>query len=168
MTHIFVSKLIIIVSNNGLSPCQRQAIIWTHTEILFIRSQETNFNEMLSEIDIFSFKKVHVKMSSAKWRQFSVLISSFPSKILLCCVKSYMPYVLPCSPKYQQAAIEIYLLREIEIHGCFYMHHFMGLCTLKSFKNVRFHYIDDVTQFFYLHMFFSAKASSSSFIIFVD
>ena len=36
VTHICVSKLIIIGSDNGLSPGRRQAIIWTNAEILSI------------------------------------------------------------------------------------------------------------------------------------
>ena len=36
MTHIFIGKLTIIGSNNGLSPGRRQAIIWTNAGILLI------------------------------------------------------------------------------------------------------------------------------------
>ena len=60
----------IIVPDNGLSPDRRQAIIWTNTGMLLIRTLETNFSEILSEIHIFSFKKMHLEMSSAKWRPF--------------------------------------------------------------------------------------------------
>ena len=70
MTHICVSKLTIIGSDNGLSPGRRQAIIWTNDGILLIRTLGTNFNEILSEIRSFSFKKMHLRMSSAKWRLF--------------------------------------------------------------------------------------------------
>ena len=35
---------------------------------LLIRTLGTNFNEILSEIHIFSFKKMFLKMSSGKWR----------------------------------------------------------------------------------------------------
>ena len=38
VTHIGVSKLTIIGSDNGLSPDRRQAIIWTNAGILLIRS----------------------------------------------------------------------------------------------------------------------------------
>ena len=70
MTHICVSKLTIIGSDNGLSPEQRQAIIWTNVWILLIRLLGTNFNEILIGIQTFSFKKMHLKMASAKWRPF--------------------------------------------------------------------------------------------------
>ena len=59
-----------IGSDNGLSPGRRQAIIWTNAGILLIWTLGTNFNEILSEIHIFPFKKLHLKMSSAKWLPF--------------------------------------------------------------------------------------------------
>ena len=54
VTHICVTKLTIIGSDNGLSPGRRQAIIWTNAGILLIRPLGTNFNEMLIEILAFS------------------------------------------------------------------------------------------------------------------
>ena len=72
MTHICVGKLTIIGSNNGLSPERRQAIVWTNAEILLIRTLGTNFSEILGEIHSFSFNKMHLKMSSAKGRLFSL------------------------------------------------------------------------------------------------
>ena len=68
--HICVSKLTIIGSDDGLSPERRQAIIWTSAGLLLIGPLGTNFSEILSEIHIFSFKKMHLKTSSAKWRPF--------------------------------------------------------------------------------------------------
>ena len=59
----------IIDSDNGLSPGRRQVIIWTNVGILLIKILGTNFSEILSEIHIFSFKEMHLKMS-AKWWQF--------------------------------------------------------------------------------------------------
>ena len=38
--------------------------------ILLIRILAANFSEILSEIHIFSFNKIHLKISPAKWRQF--------------------------------------------------------------------------------------------------
>ena len=70
MTHISVDNLTIIGSDNGLSPGRRQAIIWTNAGILLIRTLGTNSSEILSEIRTFSFRKIHFKMSSAKWRPF--------------------------------------------------------------------------------------------------
>ena len=70
VTHICDSKLTSVGSDNGLSPGRRQAIIWTNAGILLIGPLGTNFNENLFEIHIFSFKKMHLKMSSGKWRPF--------------------------------------------------------------------------------------------------
>ena len=75
VTHICVSKLTIIGSDNGLSPGRRQAIIWTNAGILLIRTLGTNFSEILSKIHAFSFKKMHLKMSSAKWRPFCLSLN---------------------------------------------------------------------------------------------
>ena len=70
VTHICVSKLTIIGSDNGLSPGQGQAIIWTNAEILLIGPLGTNFNETSIEIRTFSFKKIDLKLLSGKWRLF--------------------------------------------------------------------------------------------------
>ena len=70
MTHICVSKLTIIGSGNGLSPDRRQAIIWTNAGLLLIGPVGTNFSEILIEILTFSFKKMRLKVSSAKRRPF--------------------------------------------------------------------------------------------------
>ena len=66
VTDICVSKLSIIGSDNGLSPGRCQANIWTNVGILLIQTLGTNFSEILSKIQAFSFKE----MSSAKWRPF--------------------------------------------------------------------------------------------------
>ena len=53
-----------------MSPGRRQAIIWTNARILLIGPLGTNFSQILIEIYTFSFKKMHLKMSSGKWRPF--------------------------------------------------------------------------------------------------
>ena len=87
VTHICVGKLTSIGSDNGLSPGRRQAIIWTNAGILLIRPLETNFIEILIRNQTFSFKKMHLKMSSAKWRLFylglNVLNESSPTRVNL-------------------------------------------------------------------------------------
>ena len=70
VTHICVSEQTIIGSYNGLSTGRRQAIIWTSAGILLIGPLVTNFSEILIEIHNFLFKKMHLKMSSGKWRPF--------------------------------------------------------------------------------------------------
>ena len=64
------SKLNIIASDNGLSSGRRQAIIWNTPGILLIWPIGTYFIEMLIEIHTFSFKKIHMKISSVKSRPF--------------------------------------------------------------------------------------------------
>ena len=70
MTHICVVKQTTIGSDNGLSPGRRQVIILTNAGILLIGSLGTNLSQILIGIQAFSFKKMHLKMSSAKWRPF--------------------------------------------------------------------------------------------------
>ena len=70
VTHICVSNLTIIGSDNGLSPGRRQATIWTNAGILFIGPLGTNFSEIVIEILTFSFKKMLWKVSSGIWRPF--------------------------------------------------------------------------------------------------
>ena len=66
--HICIRKLTTIGSDNSLSPDWRQAITWTNAKILLIWTLATNYSEILSKICTFSFKKMHLKMSSAKWQ----------------------------------------------------------------------------------------------------
>ena len=82
VTHICISKLTIIGSDNGLLPGRRQAIIWTNVGILLNGTLGIYFSEILSEIHTFSFKKMHLKMSSAKRHPFclglNVLMECLP------------------------------------------------------------------------------------------
>ena len=57
MTHICVSKLSVVGSDNGLAPGRRQAIIRTNAGILLIGPLGTKFNEILIEIHTFSLRK---------------------------------------------------------------------------------------------------------------
>ena len=61
VTHIFISKLTGIASDNGLLPGWHQSIIWTNAGILLIGPLGTNFSEILIIIHTFSFKKMHQK-----------------------------------------------------------------------------------------------------------
>ena len=70
VTHICVSRITNIGLDNGLSPGRRQAIIWTNVGILLIQTLGTNSSEILREIHTFSFKKMHLKIASMKWRPF--------------------------------------------------------------------------------------------------
>ena len=78
VTHICVTKLTIIGSDNGLVP--------TSAGILLIRTLETNFSEILGKIHSFSFKKMHLKMSSANGHLFSLGLNE-----LKCYVRNTQP-----------------------------------------------------------------------------
>ena len=88
VTHICVSNVIIIGSDNGLSPGRRQAIIWTNAEILLIGPVGANFSEILIEILTFSLKKMWLKVSSAKWRPFCLGLNGLIKRVG---IKVYMP-----------------------------------------------------------------------------
>ena len=83
MTHFCVSKLTITGSDNGLSPGRRQAIIWTNAGILLIGPLGISFSEMLIEIYIFSFKKMHLKLSSGNWRPFCICLNVLIPRVLV-------------------------------------------------------------------------------------
>ena len=68
--HVCVSKSTIIGSDKGLSPGWWQAIIWTNIWILSIPTLETNSSETLGKSRTFSFRKMHLQMSSVKWQPF--------------------------------------------------------------------------------------------------
>ena len=70
VTHIYVSTLTIIGSDNDLAPGPCQAITWTSAGILLIGPLGTNLGEILIEIYTFKFREMHLKMSSGKWRPF--------------------------------------------------------------------------------------------------
>ena len=77
VTHICISKLTIIGSDNGLSPDRRQAIIWTNAGFLLIGPLGTNFSEIVIKIQRYSFKKMRFKVSSAKRRPFCLGLNVF-------------------------------------------------------------------------------------------
>ena len=61
VTHMYVSKLNTIGSDNGLSPGRRQAINWTNAGVILIGPLGTNSKEILIKIHIFSFNKMRWK-----------------------------------------------------------------------------------------------------------
>ena len=59
-----------IGSDNGLSPIRRQAIICTNAGLWSIGPLGTKFSEIVIKVQDFSFTKMHMKLSSAKWWPF--------------------------------------------------------------------------------------------------
>ena len=80
------TKLTTIGSDNGLSPGRRQASIWSNAGIVLIRTLGTNFSEIISKNHTFSFKEMHFKMSSEKWRQVCIGLNvSYNGLSMICC-----------------------------------------------------------------------------------
>ena len=92
VTHIWVSRLTIISSDNALSPGRHQAIIWTNAGILLIGPLGTNFSENSIEILTFSFTKnaiesVVCEMAAIlSWPQWVNLVQCQPHKWRKCTV----------------------------------------------------------------------------------
>ena len=53
-----------------MSPNWHQAIIWTNAGLLFMRPLAINFGEICVQTFWFSYKKMDLKVSSAKWQPF--------------------------------------------------------------------------------------------------
>ena len=84
MTHICVSDLTSIGSDNGLSPGRRQAIIWTTAGIMLIGPLGTNLSENSIEILTFSFMQMRLKVSSAKWWPFCLGLNVLKKATQIC------------------------------------------------------------------------------------
>ena len=112
MTHICVGNLTIIGSDNGLSPGRRQAIIWTNAWISLMEPLGINFSEIVIEILIFSFKKMRLKVSSAKWRPFCLGLNELKHWSL-----NWWPLVL--TPKSGDNEFEFYIQnKELSVRMC--------------------------------------------------
>ena len=70
MPDICVRNRVSIGLGNGLSPIQYQAIISTNAWLLSIGPLGTKFSEIAIKIQNFSFKKMFLKILSAKWQPF--------------------------------------------------------------------------------------------------
>ena len=75
VTHICVGNRTVIGSDNVASPGWRQAINWTNAGILLIGPLGTNFSEILIQLVVFSFKKMRLKVSIARWRLYCLGIN---------------------------------------------------------------------------------------------
>ena len=68
LLHMASLNPVSIGSDNGLSPARCQVVIWTNAGLLSIGLLGTNLSEFLMKIHVFLFTKMHMKISSAKWR----------------------------------------------------------------------------------------------------
>ena len=71
MTHIGVSELIIVGSDNGLSPGRRQSIIWTNAGMLLIGPLATKFFEILIEINYIFMQEI--AFWNVLWKMAAIL-----------------------------------------------------------------------------------------------
>ena len=99
--HICVSKPTIIGSDNGLLHGRHQASIWTNSGILLIGPLRTNFSEILIKIQTFSFKKMHFKMLSGKWRPSGVPQSAGLNVITVYPIKDSQIFAVPGLLRYR-------------------------------------------------------------------
>ena len=97
MMHICISKFSIIGSDNGLSPSRSQAIIQTNAGILLIRTSGANFEEIMSEICIFPFKKMHLKLPSGKMAAILSRLQWVPTIVYNMVLLSFIDIVTPVS-----------------------------------------------------------------------
>ena len=143
MTHICVSKLVIIGSDNGLPPGRRQAITWIHVGILLIGPLRTNFSEISIEIQIFSINETNLKMSSAKWHPFYIGLNVLA------------PYVEPCHC----------------IHYNIRRYHMHGNCIPINTKCFVHAYSTDVVpalSFYYCFMWHAGQKTSSMAVLWAN
>ena len=68
MPHICVSESGHHCFIYWIGAIRHQAIFWTNAGLLLVRPLGTIFSEILIKIRNFSFTKMHLKISSAKWR----------------------------------------------------------------------------------------------------
>ena len=77
----------------------RQAITWTNADILSIGPLETSFSEIRIKIQNFSFTKMHLKISSGKWRPFCFSLNVLSSTLwYTALVTLWMPTTYITSP----------------------------------------------------------------------
>ena len=60
----------VVDSDNGLSPVRHQFIIWSSAGLLLTGPMGTHISVIWINLNHFSFKNMHSKMASAKWRPF--------------------------------------------------------------------------------------------------
>ena len=75
VTHIYISKLTIIGSDNGFLPGLCQAIIWTNDNILPITSQGTYFNDILIQENAIVVSKMAAILSRTQCVKACIIIT---------------------------------------------------------------------------------------------
>ena len=66
-----VSLILVIIGRaDGFLPVWHQAITWTIADLMPIEPLRTHLNEIWIKLQWFQFKKMHLKLLSAKWQPF--------------------------------------------------------------------------------------------------
>ena len=120
--HICVSNLTIIGSDNGFWPGRHQAIIWSNSWVLLIGAWGINFSEILIAIYTFSFKKMHLRMSSGKWRP-----------VCLCLNVLILFPLGGCDYFFLHQSVIIIISSYLNLEGCFIQYD-MCMCALLGFS----------------------------------
>ena len=145
MTHICISKLTTIVSDNGLLPGRRQAIIWTNAWILLTGLLGTNSSEMLIKIQPFSLKKMHLKMSFAKCCPFRLglneLTDPWTSRPVVCVMCNYyvlcVIHVISASDKWPWCQVAMSEGRKMMFGGLVWVTVFLEFHVVISVYNLK-------------------------------
>ena len=108
-----------IGSGNGFSPVRHQVITWTNAGLLSTGPFETKYSEISTPNHTISFKKIHLKMKSAKlvvilsrgdelsiiwcmvmhWHQWFYYFITLFHLEFMCCSFQHMTYRLNCVAK---------------------------------------------------------------------
>ena len=137
---MYISKLTIIGSDNGLSPGQHQAIVWTNAETLLTGPVGTSFYEILIKIHTFSFKKIHLKMLFGKWHPFCLGLNLLSKIHAFSFNKMHLKML---SAKWQQFCLAS-LWYIVGIYPIKYVHSFVVLCFVMMRLSVLIGYISVV------------------------
>ena len=113
--------------------------IWTNIGTLLIGPLGTNFSEIVIWIQTFSFKKMPLKMSSAKWRPFCLGLNeltidpfcNFAITELLYATLSYLDHDVLSVRRYHNPTIYIYIIF-LQIHSVSEIHFIGGFHMLSN------------------------------------
>ena len=136
LTKMWVFPTTIIASDNGLSPAQRQTIIWTNAGILVIGPLGINFSKILIAIQTFSFKKMHLKISCAKKRLFRLGLNVLINYVIIGSDNGQTYKLLP------EPMLQLDPYKQISVQGLFKMQWFSlkkNYLELLSVKRWPFH-----------------------------
>ena len=92
MTHLYVSKLTRIGSHNRLAPWPAPSHYLTQCWDIVNSNPRNWLRWILSKIHTSSFKKMHLKMSSAKWRQFCLGLNVASWNVFIPTLQGCFPY----------------------------------------------------------------------------